>query len=58
MLAPETMFNPEIFAINFARTVELLREHPPNKEAQKASLRAVYALTSFASASVRPWPGP
>lgn len=57
MLAPEPMFDPEIFAINFARTVELLREHPPNKEAQKASLRAVYALTSFASASVRLYDG-
>jgi HEAT repeat protein len=51
------MFDPEMFAINFARTVELLREHPPNKEAQKASLRAVYALTSFASASVRLYDG-
>ena len=53
ILAAEAMFNPEIFAVNFARTVDLLRERLPNKETQKASLRAVYALTSLASATVR-----
>ena len=51
------MFNPEIFAVNFARTVDLLRERLPNKETQKASLRAVYALTSLASATVRLYDG-
>lgn len=51
------MFNPEIFAINFARTVDLLRERVANKETQKASLRAVYALTSLASATVRLYDG-
>ena len=51
------MFNPEIFAVNFARTVALLREREPNKEQQKASLRAVYALISLSSATVRLYDG-
>jgi len=51
------MFNPEIFAVNFARTVELLRSEAPNKEQQKASLRAVFALTSLASGTVRLYDG-
>jgi hypothetical protein len=51
------MFNHEIFAVNFARTLELLREKPPNREQQKASLGAVYALTSLAAATVRCYDG-
>lgn len=51
------MFNPEIFAVNFARTVALLREPRPDKEQQKASLRAVFALTSLAAATVRLYDG-
>lgn len=51
------MFNHEIFAVNFARTLELLRERPPNKDQQKASLRAVYALISLAPATVRCYDG-
>ena len=51
------MFNPEIFAMNLARSVELLRTSPPNKEQQKASLRAVFALTSLASATLRLYDG-
>jgi hypothetical protein len=51
------MFNPEIFAVAFARAVALLRASPPNKDHQKASLRAIYALTSLASATVRLYDG-
>ena len=51
------MFNPDIFAVNFGRTLELLRAAPPNKEQQKACLRAVYALTSLASATIRLYDG-
>ena len=51
------MFNPEIFAIAFARSVALLRASPPNKDHQKASLRAIYALTSLTSATVRLYDG-
>jgi len=47
------MFNPEIFAVNFGRALDLLQATPPNKEQQKACLRAVYALTSLASATFR-----
>lgn len=46
------MFNHEIFAVSFARTIDLLRTGAP-VEQQKSSLRAVYALTSLASAMVR-----
>jgi len=51
------MFNPEIFAVNFGRTVELLRAPVPNKDQQKACLRAVFALTSLASATLRLYDG-
>jgi len=46
------MFNHEIFAVSFARTVELLRQAAPRAE-QKSALRAVFALTSVASATLR-----
>jgi HEAT repeat protein len=51
------MFNPDIFAVNLGRTLELLQATPPNKEQQKACLRAVYALTSLASATIRLYDG-
>ncbi|MGD0484147.1 MAG: HEAT repeat domain-containing protein [Gemmatimonadales bacterium] len=51
------MFNPEIFAVNFGRTLELLRAPVPNKDQQKACLRAVFALTSLASATLRLYDG-
>jgi HEAT repeat protein len=51
------MFNPEIFAVNFGRTLELLRAPVPNKDQQKACLRAVFALTSLSSASLRLYDG-
>ncbi len=46
------MFNHEIFAVTFGRTVDLLRKGAPPAQ-QKAALRAVYALTSVASAMLR-----
>jgi HEAT repeat protein len=46
------MFNHEIFAVAFGRTVELLRTGAPTAQ-QKGALRAVYALTSVASAMLR-----
>ena len=46
------MFNHEIFAVTFGRTVELLRTGAPTAQ-QKSALRAVYALTSVASAMLR-----
>lgn len=46
------MFNHEIFAVTFGRTVELLRTAAPTTQ-QKSALRAVYALTSVASAMLR-----
>jgi hypothetical protein len=46
------MFNHEIFAVAFGRTVELLRTGAPTAQ-QKSALRAVYALTSVASAMLR-----
>jgi hypothetical protein len=46
------MFNHEIFAVAFGRTVELLRTGAPVAQ-QKSALRAVYALTSVASAMLR-----
>ena len=51
------MFNPEIFAIAFSRAVALTRASPPNRDHQKAALRAIYALTSLASATVRLYDG-
>ena len=51
------MFNPEIFAVNFGRTLELLRAPVPNKDQQKACLRAVFALTSLSSATLRMYDG-
>jgi HEAT repeat protein len=50
------MFNHEIFAVTFGRTVELLRRGAPRAE-QKAALHAVYALTSVASAMLRVYQG-
>ena len=46
------MFNHEIFAVSFGRTVELLRQGAPLAE-QKSALRSVFALTSAASATLR-----
>jgi len=46
------MFNHEIFAVSFGRTVQLLRRGAPRAE-QESALRAVYALTSVASATLR-----
>ena len=51
------MFNPEIFAVNFGRTLDLLRAPVANKDQQKACLRAVFALTSLASATLRLYDG-
>jgi hypothetical protein len=51
------MFNPEIFAVNVGRTLALLQATPPSKDQQKACLRAVFALTSLASATVRLYDG-
>jgi HEAT repeat protein len=50
------MFNHEIFAVTFGRTVDLLRRGAPRAE-QKAALHAVYALTSVASAMLRVYEG-
>jgi HEAT repeat protein len=50
------MFNHEIFAVAFGRTVELLRTGAPTAQ-QKSALRAVYALTSVASAMLRAYQG-
>jgi len=46
------MFNHEIFAVSFGRTIELLRKGAPVDD-QKAALGAVHALTSVASATLR-----
>ncbi|HXY20328.1 MAG TPA: HEAT repeat domain-containing protein [Gemmatimonadales bacterium] len=46
------MFNHEIFAVSFGRSLELTRAGAPVEE-RKAALSAVYALTSIASAMVR-----
>ena len=46
------MFNHEIFAVSFGRTVELMRRGAPRAE-QESALRAVFALTSVASATLR-----
>ena len=46
------MFNHEIFAVSLARMVDLVRSRAPTPQ-QKSSLRALYALTSVASAMVR-----
>jgi hypothetical protein len=50
------MFNHEIFAVAFGRTVELLRSGAPTAQ-QKGALRAVFALTSVASAMLRVYQG-
>ena len=46
------MFNHEIFAVSFGRSLELTRTGAPVAE-RKAALSAVFALTSIASAMVR-----
>jgi HEAT repeat protein len=46
------MFNHEIFAVSLGRTVDLVRTGAEAAQ-QKSSLRAIYALTSVASAMVR-----
>lgn len=46
------MFNHEIFAVSFGRSIELTRTGAPVAE-RKAALSAVFALTSIASAMVR-----
>ncbi len=46
------MFNHEIFAVSFGRSLELTRAGAPVGE-RKAALSAVYALTSNASAMMR-----
>ncbi|HXY67896.1 MAG TPA: HEAT repeat domain-containing protein [Gemmatimonadales bacterium] len=46
------MFNHEIFAVSFGRSLELTRTGAPVDE-RKAALSAVFALTSIASAMVR-----
>ena len=46
------MFNHEIFAVSFGRSLELTRTGAPVEE-RKAALSAVFALTSIASAMVR-----
>jgi HEAT repeats/PBS lyase HEAT-like repeat len=46
------MFNHEIFAVSFGRSLELTRAGAPVEE-RKAALGAVYALTSNASAMLR-----
>ena len=51
------MFNHEIFAVAIGRSLTLFRADPPDLEQQKASLRAVHALTSLASAAVRVYEG-
>jgi HEAT repeat protein len=50
------MFNHEIFAVSFGRTLDLLRAEAPAGK-QKSALRAVYALTSIASAMLRVYQG-
>ena len=46
------MFNHEIFAVSFGRSLELTRNGAPVEE-RKTALSAVYALTSNASAMMR-----
>jgi len=46
------MFNHEIFAVSFGRSLDLTRVGAP-LEARKAALSAVYALTSISSAMMR-----
>ena len=46
------MFNHEIFAVSFGRSLEVTRTGAPVEE-RKAALSAVYALTSIASAMMR-----
>ena len=46
------MFNHEIFAVSFGRSIELTRTGAPVAE-RKAALSAVFALTSIASAMMR-----
>lgn len=51
------MFNHQIFAISFARTLDLLRTPTASREQQKASFRAVFALTTLAAATLRCYEG-
>ena len=51
------MFNHEIFAVSIGRALTLLRAEPPDRAQQKAAVRAVHALTSLSSATVRVYDG-
>ncbi len=51
------MFNHELYASAFGRAVDVMRSSPPNKDQQKAALRALVALASLAAASLRLYEG-
>lgn len=51
------MFNQELYATAFARTVALMRDRPPDVEAQKAALRALTSLAELSAASFRVYDG-
>jgi len=51
------MFNQELYATAFARAVALMRDRPPDIEAQKAALRALASLAELSAASFRVYDG-
>jgi len=51
------VFNHELYASAFGRAVDVMRSSPPNKDHQKAALRALVALASLAAASLRLYEG-
>jgi HEAT repeat protein len=51
------MFNHELYASAFARAVDLMAQQPPNRDQQKAALRALVALAELSAASLRLYEG-
>ena len=51
------MFNHELYATSFARAVALLRDRTALKDTQKSALRALVALSSLSSATLRLYDG-
>ena len=51
------MFNHELYATSFARAVSLLRDRTALKDTQKSALRALVALSSLSSATLRLYDG-
>lgn len=51
------MFNHELYASAFARAVDLMAAKPPNRDQQKAALRALVALSELSAAALRLYEG-